>query len=177
MSVPAPPVIVKPSVCALKLTLEPAVLARTVSIFLKLASEAKTWEPADNCKVSEPAPPSKISRLPSPELIIVKVSLPLLPLKLSLPAPPIRLNPPDDDKLRSIVLPVEAAIRLAVPKLLVVSVEVYEERGSVVISVPEDKIKISPVFRSLIFIFPLNTTKVSLPPFPLTVSVSAPNVI
>ena len=58
-SIPVKPVIVKPSVCALKLTLEPAVLARTVSIFLKLASEAKTCDPADNCKVSAPAPPSK----------------------------------------------------------------------------------------------------------------------
>ena len=58
VSIPAPPFMVKPSVCALKLTLDPEELAKTVSIFLKFASEEKTCEPADNCKVSVPPKPS-----------------------------------------------------------------------------------------------------------------------
>ena len=74
VSTPSLPVIVNPSVCALKLTLDPAVLAKTVSIFLKFVSEEKTCEPADNCRVSEPPAPSKTSRLPCPEDAMVNVS-------------------------------------------------------------------------------------------------------
>ena len=125
MSVPAPPVIVKPSVCALKLTLEPAVLARTVSIFLKLASEAKTCDPADNCKVSAPAPPSKTSRLPWPEDAIVNVSdLPVATI-VSVPALPIILKPaPPLAKFRSVVNPPAPIVKLTVPSFFVTLVAV-----------------------------------------------------
>ena len=42
ISTPAPPVMVKPSLCALKLILDPESCAKTVSIFVKVASEANT---------------------------------------------------------------------------------------------------------------------------------------
>ena len=45
VSTPSLPVMVNPSVCALKLTLDPAVLAKTVSIFLKFVSEEKHANP------------------------------------------------------------------------------------------------------------------------------------
>ena len=91
VSIPAPPVMVNPSVWALRLTLEPAVLASIVSILAKFVSEEKTWEPVDSFKTSAPAPPSKTSELPSPEAVIVKVSAPLLPFKMFEPDPPIIL--------------------------------------------------------------------------------------
>ena len=80
VSTPSLPVIVNPSVCALKLTLDPAVLAKTVSIFLKFVSEEKTCEPADNCKVSVPPRPSYISdylhqRINNCECIVSRTSL------------------------------------------------------------------------------------------------------
>ena len=93
VSIPSPPVMVNPSVCALKLTLDPAVLAKTVSIFLKFASEEKTCEPADNCKVSEPPAPSKTSRFPCPEDAMVNVSAFPVAVMVSVPELPIRLKP------------------------------------------------------------------------------------
>ena len=119
VSIPSPPVMVNPSVCALKFTLEPAVLARTVSIFLKLASEAKTCEPADNCKVSAPPAPSKTSRFPCPEDAMVNVSAFPVAVMVSVPELPIRLNPfePAAD-VKSTVKPPVPRVKLAVPSFL-----------------------------------------------------------
>ena len=58
-STPVPPEMVKSSVWELRFTVEPkSWLVLTTSIFLKLASEAKTWVPVDNCKVSISPRPS-----------------------------------------------------------------------------------------------------------------------
>ena len=73
--------------------LDPEACAKTVSILVKVASEANTWDPADAWSISVPPPPSKTSELPSPEDAMVKVSALPPPFNVSPPEPLIILNP------------------------------------------------------------------------------------
>ena len=78
---------------------------------------------------------------------------------------------PDEDKLISIVPPLGSAVSSAVPALLVATVAMKDDIGSVEIPELDCITSISPVSKSIIFISPDNTTKVSFPPLPVAVKV------
>ena len=73
----------------------------------------------------------------------------------------------------SINEPVFAALKEAVPELLVSEVAVNSVNGSVVNSAPDDTIMTSPDDKSATLILPLRITNVSLPPLPTTIFVDA----
>ena len=88
LSTTASPLIVKPSVCPVRLTvvvlLESSLISSIPSI---LVFVEKVWLPEERIIVSVPALPTKVSELPSPAATTLKVSLPPSPVNSSVPAP------------------------------------------------------------------------------------------
>ena len=133
-----------------------------------MASDENTWDPEDNCRLSAPPPPSKTSKLPSPAAAIVKVSAFPALFRVSLPEPPIRLNPePPPDRLTSIVMPPDPAVKLAVPSFVVAPVATKSAAKLALTVAPVLTTRISSVTKSVMVSVPRSTLKVSAPAPPV----------
>ena len=130
-----------------------------------------------NSTVSSSAPPSITSAPPKPSIRSLpapplSVSARRLPRMSSTPSPPCTENPAvPPARVRSIVDPAAAALRLALPALLVPAVATKSLTLLAVALAPADTCSSSPVLRSFTVRLPPSARKLSLPAPPVKVVV------
>ena len=91
-----------------------------------------------------------------------------------MPEPPIRLNPePPPDRLTSIVMPPDPAVKLAVPSFVVAPVATKSAAKLALTVAPVLTTRISSVTKSVMVSVPRSTLKVSAPAPPVSAPTAA----